>query len=154
VSPRELIRRGCARSAREWRLALEATVLAVAIEGALRIISLRRVVGWCQRHHPVAGASPEGRDSMAPASRWPYHVLPWPPTCLRRSLVLTALLRRRGLPATVRFGVRRAAGLLEAHAWVECDGVAVDAASHHGFDVLEPAVVPSADLTRTARWSP
>ena len=80
-------------------------------------------------------------------------LLPWPSTCLRRSLVLTALLRRRGLSANVRFGVRREADLLLAHAWVECDGVEIEAA-RQGFEVLEPALVPAGEVRRSVRWSP
>ena len=149
------IRRLSALSARDWQLLIEATVLAVGIEGALRVLPLRRVVGWCQRSRTVArpwlGAT---LDALTPAARWPYRVLPWPSTCLRRSLVLTALLRRRGLPATVRFGVRRQAGPLLAHAWVECDGALVDAVSGEGYEALEPALVSPAGINRIVRWSP
>jgi hypothetical protein len=151
----ESIRRLSALSARDWQLLIEATVLAVGIEGALRILPLRRVVGWCQGSRTVArpriGAT---LDALTTAARLPYRVLPWPSTCLRRSLVLTALLRRRGLPATVRFGVRRQAELLLAHAWVECDGALVDATSGEGYEALEPVLVSSAGINRIARWSP
>ncbi len=145
----ELIRRLSALSAGNWRLLIEATVLAVGIEAALRVLPLLRVLGWCQGSRTVArpwrGAT---LDVLVPAARWPYRVLPWPSTCLRRSLVLTALLRRRGRPATVRFGARRQAGLLLAHAWVECDGAVVDAASGEGYEALEPALVSPADVSR------
>ncbi len=33
---------------------------------------------------------------------------------------------RRGIAADLRIGVRRDAGALEAHVWVECAGQAVD----------------------------
>lgn len=45
------------------------------------------------------------------------------PSCLPRSLTLWWLLRRQGLPAELRIGVRREGDRLEAHAWVEQDGV-------------------------------
>jgi hypothetical protein len=45
---------------------------------------------------------------------------PWQDTCLRRSVALAALLRPRG--ATVQVGVRRSAGRLEAHAWLQVPG--------------------------------
>ena len=151
----ELIRRLSALSARDWRLLIEANVLAVAIEGALRVLPLRRVVGWCQGNRAAARrGSGVTLDVLSPAARWPYRVLPWPSTCLRRSLVLAALLRRRGRPATVRFGVRRQAGLLLAHAWVECDGAPADAAAGEGYEALEPALVSPAGVNRTLRWSP
>lgn len=47
---------------------------------------------------------------------------PWACTCLPRSMVLHELLRRRGLGTQLRIGVRRDAGGIEAHAWVEYDG--------------------------------
>ncbi len=47
--------------------------------------------------------------------------------CLARALLLERLLARRGLPATLRIGVRRpGAGRLGAHAWVECGGLVLD----------------------------
>lgn len=43
-------------------------------------------------------------------------------SCLPRSLALCRLLRERGYPAEVKIGVRREAGRLRAHAWVELRG--------------------------------
>lgn len=51
------------------------------------------------------------------------------PTCLVRSLVLAAMLRRRGLDAQLRIGARKEAGQFEAHAWVELDGAMLDPAA-------------------------
>ena len=47
-------------------------------------------------------------------------------TCLRHALVLWFLLRRRGMPAELRIGVRKAEDCLEAHAWVESNGHVLD----------------------------
>jgi ABC-type transport system involved in cytochrome c biogenesis permease subunit len=47
---------------------------------------------------------------------------PAPASCLTRSLLLAWFLRRRGVAAELRVGVRLLAGVLHAHAWVECDG--------------------------------
>jgi hypothetical protein len=44
-------------------------------------------------------------------------------TCLEKSLTLWWLLSRQGIPSNVRIGVRKGGEKLEAHAWVECDGV-------------------------------
>jgi Transglutaminase-like superfamily len=49
------------------------------------------------------------------------------PTCLEQSLTLWCLLRRRGIPAELCVGARKEAGKFEAHAWVECEGVAINA---------------------------
>ena len=47
-------------------------------------------------------------------------------TCLRRSLALGWLLRRRGLPAQLRVGVGKDDGRTHAHAWVELAGRVVN----------------------------
>jgi Transglutaminase-like superfamily len=50
--------------------------------------------------------------------------LPGDTRCLRRSLVLTQLLARRGISARLVIGARTAPDFL-AHAWVEHDGIPV-----------------------------
>jgi Transglutaminase-like superfamily len=47
-------------------------------------------------------------------------------TCLERSLVLWWLLGRQGVASSVRIGTRKNGEKFEAHAWVECDGVALN----------------------------
>ncbi len=49
-----------------------------------------------------------------------------PANCLTRSLLLLWMLRRRGVDAQLRIGVRLADGQLDAHAWVEDKGVPVN----------------------------
>ncbi len=49
-----------------------------------------------------------------------------PRTCLTRSLLLGWLLHRRGVENDLRIGVRLTKGVLDAHAWVECDGIPVN----------------------------
>ena len=51
---------------------------------------------------------------------------PFPATCLTRSLLLDWLLQRRGIWSQLRIGVRLTQGMLDAHAWVECEGVPVN----------------------------
>lgn len=46
-------------------------------------------------------------------------------TCLRQSLLVWWLLRRRGLPADLRIGVSKGE-VFAAHAWVELDGLPVN----------------------------
>lgn len=65
-------------------------------------------------------------------------------TCLVRALAADAMLRRRGIPAELRFGVRahRENGApIEGHAWIVCgDGLTIGEAEHEAgaFDVLTP----------------
>lgn len=74
---------------------------------------------------------------------------PWPANCLQRSLVLWFLLRRRGLPAELRIGVRRTpdtgtGGPLLFHAWVEQDGVVLNDAPdmRERFATFDRAILP------------
>jgi hypothetical protein len=46
--------------------------------------------------------------------------------CLDQSLALWWLLGREGIASSVRIGTRKTGGKFEAHAWVECDGVALN----------------------------
>ena len=49
-------------------------------------------------------------------------------SCLRQSLIVWWLLRRKGVPAELRIGVRTQEGFA-AHAWVEVDGQPVNDAT-------------------------
>lgn len=61
-------------------------------------------------------------------------------TCLSRSLLLWSMLKRRGIAAEIRFGVRPDNTAMEAHAWVEQDGHSLDDGfEEHAFADLEPA---------------
>ena len=69
-------------------------------------------------------------------------VLPRDPRCLRKSLVLTELLARRGIAATLVIGVR--ADPFAAHAWVE----------QEGRPLLPPATAPFERLVELSTWPP
>jgi len=73
------------------------------------------------------------------SSRVPFRV-----ACLHRSIVLWRLLRKEGIPCELKLGARRDAGPFEAHAWVECAGVALneDAPSLSRYSPFGDAVVP------------
>lgn len=47
-------------------------------------------------------------------------------SCLEKALALWWLLGRQGIPSDVRIGTRKIGEKFEAHAWVECDGVALN----------------------------
>lgn len=106
---------------------LSAVALPLAAAG-LRLVGLKRLRGLLLR----AVAPPRAAADLAMARHLAELVQAagartWPrPNCLSRSLLLEWLLRRRGLRAELRIGVRRAAGALQAHAWVECEGVPVN----------------------------
>lgn len=118
-------------SAPEWWLLVQAMVLLPLTAVALHLMGLRRWQLVLARLAPVedaAAASPaepsfeharRAARMIAAASR---HGL-WRANCLEESLVLWWLLRRRAIRAELRIGVRKGASRVEAHAWVELDGL-------------------------------
>ena len=63
--------------------------------------------------------------------------LPWRNTCLFRSVAECLVLRRYGVPAVLRIGVKNGAGDIEAHAWV----VRADRAGQDSGGGHEPLVL-------------
>ncbi len=102
--------------ARAWAYLLVA-------DAALRVLPVPRVERLLARlSRPRTGAAVPARrlsDLVGIAAR--HHLRPMP--CLPRSLALQALLRRSGIGADLRIGVRQEDGSLTAHAWVEHAGV-------------------------------
>jgi hypothetical protein len=97
-------------------LALFDVVLRVA--GMRRSIALAR---WLGRGRPSGVTVEAGKVAArvaAAACFYPRRAL-----CLEQSLALFVLLRRRGLAAELRFGVRPYP--FHAHAWVDVDGLPV-----------------------------
>ena len=132
----------------------ESALLAVGVEAALHLVPLARVLAVVQRR-PTRPARLDraSQERVAKLARWPFRVLPLPGTCLRIALVQVAVLRRRGVPAAVCFGVRRGdAGELDFHAWADCDGPLDDPAGSASFARFEPVTTEA--ITRNARWSP
>ncbi|HLG54669.1 MAG TPA: lasso peptide biosynthesis B2 protein [Vicinamibacterales bacterium] len=151
-----LARRAGTLTVAEWAILAESVALAVGIELALRLMPFSRVLlyleGLRSRSEGSRGAGSRGSrragsgGSLDPpvsdgSSTTPelyrqltrftavaYRLLPVPSTCLRESLVLCALLNRRGARARLCLGVDKNGAALAAHAWVECDGVASEGA--------------------------
>jgi hypothetical protein len=111
--------------------------LGLAVEIALAYVDVRREL----RRAPIesAVAALRGDPACSPSSATPdvaraarlgravvrmLALLPGDTRCLARALVLTRLLARRGIPARLVIGARAGPTFL-AHAWVECEGVAV-----------------------------
>jgi hypothetical protein len=110
----------------ERGLLLQAAFLLPLTWAGLRLFGLPRLHGWATR--PAAGAArmdptPQAIGVLVAVAG---NRLPFPSTCLTRSLLLLWLLRRRGLRAELRIGVRRVEAEIESHAWVELDGEPVN----------------------------
>jgi hypothetical protein len=124
-------------TAADYLTALEVLRLAVWVEAAIRLIPFSRVLERVRRDtsaavDPSATAGvPSAQPEYQRLLRFvavAYEILPFPPTCLRQSLVLYGLLERRGLPSRFCLGVAKSGAALDAHAWIDCDGVPLDAA--------------------------
>jgi hypothetical protein len=80
------------------------------------------------RRHPDVGGEQERRRRVARAvwlvGAMSRHVVRVP--CLSRSVALARMLARRNVSSEIRIGVRTREDRLEAHAWVEVDGRAVN----------------------------
>ena len=113
-----------------WRLrAAAACALLPPLLGVMSLERIARVAGRLPAGgpRPPDPAAPDDAALAAYVNELLWRLPnPWRNTCLRRSVVLFHLLRRRGRPVALRIGVRRDAargGALEAHAWLVRDGV-------------------------------
>jgi hypothetical protein len=124
--------RRTAREARRLRLATEILFAYLHARRAMRRAPLASVLAELRkppRRRPARRAQSslvEARDLGVAVARTLAFV-PGDTRCLARSLVLGALLARRGIPATLVIGAH-AAPSFRAHAWVE----------HAGQPVLSP----------------
>ena len=64
------------------------------------------------------------------------------PSCLAKSLTLWWLLGRQGISSRLRIGIRKENGKLEAHAWVEREGIALNEPEeqHHHYAAFDAAL--------------
>jgi hypothetical protein len=121
----------------------ELVAFSLLLPPALELFSATRVFRTIERLQPRRGARTDPALLAAAIDKVLLRLpLIWRRTCLRRSAVLVALLRREGCDARVVIGVRRSEdGALEAHAWVRCDGEEpfLEDAPERAFAVLRPA---------------
>ena len=88
---------------------------------AIRVLPIRRVEALLESLSPKKKKEiPSSRLARLVDIAARRHLRPM--TCLPRSLALRALLRRHGIEADLLIGVRREAGSLRAHAWIEDAG--------------------------------
>jgi Transglutaminase-like superfamily len=92
---------------------------------AIRVLPLPRIERLLARLAPARRVTPlePGRLARLVGIAARHHLLPL--ACLPQSLALQALLRRQGVGAELRIGVRREDRMLRAHAWVEHAGLPV-----------------------------
>lgn len=110
------------RAGPDGRLLLaEAFVATVVVRAALSSLPYAAASRVIARAQPLIGRRPREPRRVAWAVRAAAHRVPGA-TCLVQALVGQALLARSGRTSAIRFGVRRAATGVEAHAWLEHEG--------------------------------
>jgi Transglutaminase-like superfamily len=117
------------------RLFLRASTLLLLIALSLRLRGFRATQLALQRHisNPRSGhRTPVDAHKAARVSltvrmvRSAAYHFPGKASCLEKALALWWLLGRRGIASSVRIGTRKVDDKFEAHAWVDCDGVALN----------------------------
>ena len=104
----------------------QAWALFLIVEFALHLVPFRRLLAVARAPRATGPA-----DYICPVP--PLARLAWltevagryasaHPTCLKKALVLSWLLRRRGVATALHIGVARWDGRLAAHAWLEQNG--------------------------------
>ena len=151
----ELLRRFRALEPKARAVFLRAAVLLPFISASLRLRGFRATQSSLQKRIASRGSGGRDRPDVAKAARTALsarmvraaaHRTWGSPECLEQSLALWWLLGRQGISSSVRIGTRKTGEKFEAHAWVECDGVAVNepeephehyAAFEEAFPMLE-----------------
>ncbi len=119
-----LIRSLRKRSAGDWMCLGEAALLHVFVAAALRIVTYARLQTSLEYIARVRRRTPSPVSDVT----WAISAVGrrmGGTTCLAEAAVAYAMLRRHGHDPRLRIGVRRGESVLEAHAWVECDGAVV-----------------------------
>jgi hypothetical protein len=128
------------------RLLVQSACLLPLVSLGVRVLGLRRVQALLNAS-ACRLATPSGHQMLD--VRRALRVVrclgsdgPFRGNCLSRSLVLCWLLRRRGIQCELRIGVDRKAADFRAHAWVEVDGIPLNAGRevHERFAVFEDPV--------------
>ena len=113
------------------KLFLQALCLLPLVSLAIRLFSFRRTQMALLRALPAGKIPGQNFDARwvhqtvrmvrAAADHGPFHG-----NCLRQSVALWWLLRRQGIDSELRIGVRKTDARLEAHAWIEWRGRALN----------------------------
>ena len=123
-----------------------ASILLPWLRWSLRWRGYGKTFASLQKRVPVLGKETESRpgehEKVRAACRMViaalhYSLLQY--TCLEESLTLWYLLRKQGIAASLRIGVRKENERFEAHAWVEHRGEALnqDEAMHRHYAAFE-----------------
>lgn len=108
---------------------MEAGAAVAAASVAIRFVPFRKLASWMGSPGRLRPQKRETADVVARV-RWAVNAVanraPWRAVCFQRGLAAHAMLRRRGLPSTLHYGVRHTAEAeLKAHVWVTAGALPV-----------------------------
>jgi hypothetical protein len=112
-------------SPREFWVLAQAAALLPAVHLALKFVTVARLQSLGART-ALGSVSAELSQPTARMVRIAAGHGIYPAKCLEQSLVLRWLLQRQGIDARIFFGARKEDEQMEAHAWVEVNGVALN----------------------------
>jgi hypothetical protein len=106
------------------RLLAEALPALLLASAAIRLVPFRRLAARASRSGKLGG---EAEEALLRKLRWSVEAwaarVPWRALCFERGLAVHRMLRRRGVPSVLHYGVaREAGGGLAAHVWVTVGG--------------------------------
>ena len=118
--PRRTLRRFAAISRAELAHFAEAAIALALASAAIRLLPFRALVrtmgqGMAKRSR-AAGADIDTKVTQA--VRRASRRLPWKTVCFHEGLAAHWMLRRRGAPSRVHYGLRPGSSGLSAHVWV------------------------------------
>jgi len=114
----------------KW-LFMEAVFTAAYVKATLLFLPFRKVALWLGplNDQPDVPTTPEHQNLVKKISfavKLCDRYTPWPTECYTRSLTAKIMLKRRKLPSTLYFGLRKdEKNSLQGHAWLQCSGITV-----------------------------
>ncbi len=113
---------------RQRRILIGCSLGATAMHAGLALLGyarVRRIVEACSRHRAPGPATPSDVASakeLAWLAALAARQAVGEAACLRRSLLVYGLLRRRGLLPVLQLGIGPHVATFRAHAWIELEG--------------------------------
>jgi hypothetical protein len=124
---------------------MQAGALLLVVQLALRFVTVGRLQQVCARRKRAGMDDILAPDIIARLVRVAAERGPCRARCLPQALVLHWLLQRRGVASRIVFGARKADEQMQAHAWVEVNGVTLsqDHGVYRDFSALDDLVTGS-----------
>jgi hypothetical protein len=127
MTGKSLIQRLQRTSGRERADFAEALAALVVASAAIKLLPFRTVVRTMSLGRASEGHGPANQltADVKQAVKRAAARLPWTIVCFPEGLAVHWMLRRRGLPSQVHYGLRQAGPDFTAHVWVSLSGAVV-----------------------------